>query len=368
MSVCKDVELAPRPIPVKPENTHKCLLRPDSPTPSLQSFGRGDIVSDPISISMSSAAYPCPALQQSSALCSIHLGRPILVLRTRILPAMAAPKPASLSISSARMAGFATTSVYRIFAWEFAMEQRLIAYEYDSDKSQLYLNNYERHFRYIADHDIKLLELGIHKGGSLLLWRDFFLNGKIVGLDLEHFNIDDPTGRIHIYQGDQRDTNLLDRISTECASDGFDIIIDDASHIAEFTKISFWHLFDNYLKPGGIYVIEDWRVGYWEAWPDGAKYQPPNSTQAWPDRLFRKSKHKSLFPSHNYGMVGLAKQLMDELGIDAITNPARSGLSQQRFPKFQRMEVCPGQVFIVKATKQDDKLVEDQLHGQPKPD
>jgi hypothetical protein len=34
----------------------------------------------------------------------------------------------------------------------------------------------------------------------------------------------------------------LDRIAGERAPDCFDIIIDDASHIAEFTKISFWHL------------------------------------------------------------------------------------------------------------------------------
>ena len=248
------------------------------------------------------------------------------------------------------------------------MEQSLIAYQYNTDKSQLYLNNYERHFGHIADQEIKLLELGIHKGGSLLLWRDFFRNGTVVGLDLQHVNIDDPTGRIHVYQGDQRDLNLLDRMATECASDGYDIIIDDASHIAAFTKISFWHLFDNYLKPGGSYVIEDWRVGYWERWPDGLKYESQTSTRTWPHRLLQLRKHKSPFPSHTYGMVGLVKQLMDELGMDAITNPARGGFSPQRLPKFQRMEVCPGQVFIVKATKQDHKLIAEQLHGVPEQD
>ncbi|MGA9990782.1 MAG: hypothetical protein WBP86_00445, partial [Thiobacillaceae bacterium] len=55
--------------------------------------------------------YHLPALQQSSALCSIHLGRPIRVLRTRILPAMAAPNLPSHSNNSACMAGFAITSI-----------------------------------------------------------------------------------------------------------------------------------------------------------------------------------------------------------------------------------------------------------------
>jgi hypothetical protein len=80
------------------------------------------------------------------------------------------------------------------------------------------------------------------------------------------------------------------------------------------------------------------------------------------DRLYRNQRYKSRrFPSHDYGMVGLVKQLIDELGMDAITNPQRNGPPPQRFPKFQRMEVCPGQVFIVKATEQDIELVADSL-------
>ncbi|MBV8738459.1 MAG: hypothetical protein JO007_14600 [Alphaproteobacteria bacterium] len=200
---------------------------------------------------------------------------------------------------------------------------------------------------------------------------------------------------------------LLDRIASEYAPDGFDIIIDDASHIAKLTKISFWHLFDNHLKPGGYYVIEDWRVSYWEASPDGAKYEwpnpiPPRSPQfsrmialksrlpiyadrmahqikklldavgaeaiaSAAGRLYRNQKYRSRrFPSHDYGMVGLVKQLIDELGMDAITNPQRNGSRPQRFPKFQRMEVCPGQVFIVKVTERDNELVAESLrHSFP---
>jgi hypothetical protein len=282
------------------------------------------------------------------------------------------------------------------------MEHPLRAYEYDTDKHQLYLNNYVRHFQHLAHQHIKLLELGVLNGGSLLLWRDYFQDGQIVGLDLNRVNIDDRTGRIRVYQGDQRDLPLLTRIAGECAPDGFDIIIDDASHIAEFAKISFWHLFENHLNPGGYYVIEDWRVGYSELWPDGAKYKWPDPTQDSPRQfsqpsehksqsphqnyrkvglgsvarlmdklgmdaitnrarmLYRKSKYKSHFPSHDYGMVGLIKQLIDELGMDQIPNPDGSP-SPQRLPKFQRMEVCPGQVFIVKATKQDHLLVAEQL-------
>jgi hypothetical protein len=85
-------------------------------------------------------------------------------------------------------------------------------------------------------------------------------------------------------------------------------------------------------------------------------------------RLYRKFKYRQRrLPSHDYGMVGLVKQLIDELGMDAITNPERNGSPPQRFPKFQRIEVCPGQVFIVKATEHDDDLVAESLrHPFPK--
>ncbi|MGI8835645.1 MAG: hypothetical protein ACR2H4_03285, partial [Pyrinomonadaceae bacterium] len=99
---------------------------------------------------------------------------------------------------------------------------------YDTDKADHahYLRNYEDYFQPLLARDLKLLELGVYKGGSLLLWRDYFPQGLIVGLDLQQVHLDDPTGRIRIYQGMQQDTQLLDRIARENAPDGFDVIID----------------------------------------------------------------------------------------------------------------------------------------------
>jgi len=64
-------------------------------------------------------------------------------------------------------------------------------------------------------------------------------------------------------------------VRSETAPEGFDIIIDDCSHIGEFTAVSFWHLFDRHLKPGGLYVIEDWGTGYMRGTPDGRACVPP---------------------------------------------------------------------------------------------
>ena len=72
----------------------------------------------------------------------------------------------------------------------------------------------------------------------------------------------------------RKKTPLLSVVARKTAPEGFDIIIDDASHFGDLTKIAFWHLFDNHLKPSGLYVIEDWGTGYWRDWTDGKTYRP----------------------------------------------------------------------------------------------
>src|SRR5689334_8197598 len=93
----------------------------------------------------------------------------------------------------------------------------LDASNYETDKAEHshYLRNYEAYFQPLWNKQIRLLELGIYKGGSLLLWRDYFENGLIVGLDAQPIEIEDSTGRIRTYHGMQQDTDLLDRIARE---------------------------------------------------------------------------------------------------------------------------------------------------------
>ena len=253
---------------------------------------------------------------------------------------------------------------------------------YDTDKgTNGYLGIYDERFRHLVDSEINLLELGIQRGGSLLMWRDYFRRAVIAGLDCDAVTVDDTTGRVHVYRGFQQDTAILDKIRVETAADGFDIIIDDASHLAGPSRASFWHLFENHLKPGGVYVIEDWAVGYWDNWPDGKKYYlnlPRDyrvDKKSLADRgldfiyyvsVYRmgtnfvsgilkkvsgdaiEKRRKRKFRSHEYGMVGLVKQLIDELGMANITTPGWGTVDGWRTSKFKSMEIFPNLVFIRK--------------------
>ena len=264
------------------------------------------------------------------------------------------------------------------------MVKTLIAGQFGTDKNQVYLDNYERFFSGIKDKNITLLELGIFRGESMLLWENYFSNGKIVGVDINKAGVADKSERIFEFQGYQQDRDFLDRVAQKTAPGGFDIIIDDASHIGDISKITFWHLFEHHLKPGGVYVIEDWRTGYWDQWADGAKYKKARESKIIRPFLYRfagkclsycernlkgglvkramiaglgkarRFTYKRRFPSHNFGMVGFVKELVDELGIDMITSPERGSRVPQQQPRFKRMEIAPGQVFIIKPDKIGD--------------
>jgi hypothetical protein len=222
---------------------------------------------------------------------------------------------------------------------------------YSTDKITHYdfLERYDSFFQELVDRKIKLLELGILDGGSLLLWRDYFPHGTIVGTDIKvSYNpqiADDP--RIHTFEGNQTDTVFLTEVANKIAPDGFDIIIDDASHIGAFTKISFWHLFDNHLKPSGIYVIEDWGTGYWDDWTDGKTVNPSQMTNL-ETHYETKAASKVPWDNHNYGMVGFIKELVDEQGAADLTRGLLSGKPRRR-SKFHSMILNPSLVFIKKS-------------------
>jgi hypothetical protein len=221
---------------------------------------------------------------------------------------------------------------------------------YNTDKiKHRYLDVYDPILVPWLGREIKLLEIGIYKGGSLQLWRDYFPLASIVGIDFklpEHFVSGE---RIQVFEGDQSDEQFLSEVANKTASEGFDIIIDDASHIGELTRRTFWHLFDHHLRPGGLYAIEDWGTGYWDDFPDGKRFNPANSLASQVQSLASEGLESSVkvpFPCHAYGMVGFVKELVDEQGAASVTMGRPK--EERRASKFEHMLITPGIVFVTK--------------------
>jgi len=124
------------------------------------------------------------------------------------------------------------------------------------------VDDYFREFERLKQTPVKLLELGVRNGNSLKLWDEYFPRGSIFGIDRNMALGLRGQNKVRYFIGQQEDVAFLDKVATNVAPEGFDVIIDDCSHVGELTKISFWHLFENHLKPGGIYAIEDWLTAY----------------------------------------------------------------------------------------------------------
>jgi hypothetical protein len=171
----------------------------------------------------------------------------------------------------------------------------------------------------------------------------------VVGIDRKlplHFQLGE---RIQIFEGNQADKKFLSKVANETAPGGFDIVIDDASHIGELTRTTFWHLFDHHLKPGGLYAIEDWGNGYLDDLSDGKTLDPKPSILGGVQSVLAQRFSKRIkvpVPCQSYGMIGFIKELVDEQGAASIAMGHKAGW---RRSKFKNLLITPGIVFVTKA-------------------
>lgn len=113
-----------------------------------------------------------------------------------------------------------------------------------------------------------IVELGIHAGGSTALMAALYKPRILCAVDLSEaaspaftqFMNKHPDGqRIHAhFEVDQGDVDKLSFIlQAEFQGEALDLVVDDASHLYAPSLASFNLLFPR-LRPGGIYVVEDW--------------------------------------------------------------------------------------------------------------
>lgn len=153
-------------------------------------------------------------------------------------------------------------------------ELTALANKFNSDKGDSigakhnYTPIYDFLFRQFKDKPIRILEIGLLRGGpelgqskdrktavppSIQMWLSYFKKATIVGFDISDFS-QYQTDRFSFYRGDSGDENSLNKFKE--LHQPFDIILDDASH-ASFHQLKAFEMLFPHLKPGGIYIMED---------------------------------------------------------------------------------------------------------------
>lgn len=141
-----------------------------------------------------------------------------------------------------------------------------------STKWKHYFEIYDHFFSNFRDKKINVLEIGVQNGGSLKMWKEYFKNAKIYGLDIDPSCQKFGNKNTRIFIGDQSNLNFLNETAKIIGE--LDIIIDDGSHIMQDQIISLQTLFP-YLQEGGIYLIEDLHTSYLQGY--GGSYKGENT-------------------------------------------------------------------------------------------
>lgn len=148
-----------------------------------------------------------------------------------------------------------------------------LAAKYDCDKTVSVFHNYTPFYHeLLRGRDIKrVLEIGIgskkvmghvdsyQPGASLRMWRDYFPEAEIWGLDVDP-DVMVNEDRINSLWCDQSSITSLTRVA-DALGGRFDFILDDGSHRCEHQALTANMLIPRLLASKGVYVIEDviWR-------------------------------------------------------------------------------------------------------------
>ncbi len=137
-----------------------------------------------------------------------------------------------------------------------------IGLKYGTDKASNdhnFLDFYEEH---LPKDPKRILEMGSYEGASLKMWKEFYPNAEVWGVDIREPNGIDG---VHEMQMNSRDLYALEKLGE------FDIIIDDGSHMQLDQQVFMRFALDNMLTENGVFIMEDLHCCYWDIMQDGSQ-------------------------------------------------------------------------------------------------
>lgn len=235
--------------------------------------------------------------------------------------------------------------------------------KYGTDKNKSgYTERYSKIFTPLKEKVKSVLEVGIgtldpsipstftgninhyahyRPGGSLRVWRDFFRNAQVYGVDIaKDCMFDEERIQTFLFDSSQKDS-----VDYYLSNLKFDIIIDDGNHDPKYQIESLKNL-KPYLSNNGIYVIED--IGGYGG-----------SESLWVEYKDEFEKLTKGFRLENYGnVIFLFKESKEEIGTPKQNYTIVSGLWDlgregrdfdghylERFKEFLQID-CPMILFL----------------------
>eukprot|EP00850_Spirogloea_muscicola_P012920 SM000085S23270 [mRNA] locus=s85:439870:441674:+ [translate_table: standard] len=158
---------------------------------------------------------------------------------------------------------------------------------------------------------VAFLEIGLRRGASLNVWKEFFPRAHIYGVDhgkIWNEFVNDSDHRVRIFLGDQGNRTFLNDVVAQIRAEvlELDFIIDDGGHTMHQQITSFLKLMP-LVRPSGWYFIEDLETSY---------YGKPCTFGCYGKCCGGGP------PGKNGTTISLIKSLIDVLNEDFIAGPA----------------------------------------------
>ena len=155
-----------------------------------------------------------------------------------------------------------------VFRWESLSD---MCAKFPTDKcpdGHNFIEIYDKLFEPMRDTMGKFFEIGILNGVSHLMWRDYFPNAQIYGIDIIDYSEKSKGSGVETFVADQSNREDLQAFIDKYGT-GYDVILDDGGHAMDHQQVSFGFLF-KHLNPGGYYIIEDVHTSLPKYYPDPA--------------------------------------------------------------------------------------------------
>lgn len=138
-----------------------------------------------------------------------------------------------------------------------------IAARTEACKPEWYTRAYHRFFSAWRDRPLRLLEIGVYRGGSLRMWREYFPKATIFAIDIDAGALqwNDKIRDCSVTLVDQGDAQALREFVAKSGG-RYDLVIEDGGHHMHQQITTFNELFPH-VVPGGAYVLEDYGTSYW---------------------------------------------------------------------------------------------------------
>ena len=198
-----------------------------------------------------------------------------------------------------------------------------LATKYGTDKvTHRYTQLYDRLFGGQRTTLRRFLEVGVYRGASMQMWRDYFTSAEVYGLDSfrnqlsvlkktpasslayalrdDHnkgYNFSDLVlrgklgSRLHVIDANQSDAAQMAAVVRDLGGGGpsqmMDLIVEDGSHIFRDQQTNLAWLLP-LVRPGGVYVIEDITSS---SQPTYYKFAPANGTFSSDQTTLRVMQH-----------------------------------------------------------------------------